>query len=468
LAPLTLPRLRILGVGVALVALALGACTHSGGTTPSVNATATPTPNPSTTPVGCSAVNFGVAYIPDGGSGTFRGVQAVHFEDTTTNLCGTSQIVNIPFVGAVGALSFASDGSTGLAAVSTNGGTTYTTIQDIFGINTSALIPVGSTYNVTVAPTPAPSTTPTASGSVVLSDVSSVSILGTSTVSVGMVGGIGTGVLALTSLANAPPAFGGFVPYQGGTPDPGAGNRPIVSVGGTSEALVRGPSDVLSYQIDIVATGYQFTLKASDTTLGYGAHNLRGSGMIAYDPADITRAVIAGSPGANDVTLISGLPAAIARVTSITLPSRPHSVAIAAGGLVAVVGADNGFYVLSGVDGGTLTLVTPFAANPSDSLANAPTFVGCTGATLRLTNVTSVGFSSDQRYLVTIGTSPSQACASGNNSTLMAFQFNTATGVPPTPSPSPTPAASSTPGPSTYTANNIATRPADTDYVIVR
>jgi hypothetical protein len=465
---LTFPRLRTLGVGVALVALSLGACTHSSSTTPAVGATATPTPNPSTTPAGCTAVSFGVAYIPDGGSGTFRGVQAVHFEDTSTNLCGTTQIVNIPFVGAVGALGFASDGTSGLAAVSTNGGSTYTTIQDIFGINTSALIPVGSTYNVTVTPTPAPSTTPTASGAVVLSDVNSVSILGTSTVSVGMVGGIGPGVLALTSLANAPPTFGGFVPYQGGTPDPGAGNRPIVSVGGTSEALVRGQSDVLLYEIDVVASGYQFTLTSIDTGLGYGAHNLRGSGMIAFDPADTTRAIIAGAPGPNDVTLVSGMPTTLARVTTITLPSRPHSVAIATGGLVAVVGADNGFYVLTGIDSGSLTLVTPFAANPLDSTANAPTFTGCTGATFRLTNVSTVGFSGDQRFLVAIGTPPTQVCPSGNNSTLMAFVFNTANGIPPTPSPSPTPTAGATAAPLTYTANNITTRPTDTDYVIVR
>ena len=223
--PLTFPRLRSLGAGVALVALALGACSHS-GSTPTPGSSPTPTPNPSTTPVGCSAVSFGVAFIPDGGGGTFRGVQAVHFEDTTTNLCGSVQIVNIPFVGAVGAMGFASDATTGLAAVSTNGGATFTQVQDIFGINTSALIPVGSTYDVTLTPTPAPSTTPTPSGPVVLSDVNSISILGSSTTSVGMIGGPGTGVLALTGLANAPPRFGGFVPFQGGTPAPGAGNRP--------------------------------------------------------------------------------------------------------------------------------------------------------------------------------------------------------------------------------------------------
>lgn len=464
--PLTFLRLRSLGVGVALVALALGACTHYGNSTPNPLPSATPTPNPSTTPVGCSAVSFGVAYIPDGGSGTFRGVQAVHFEDTTTNLCGTVQIVTIPFVGAVGAMGFASDATTGLAAVSTNGGATFTQVQDIFGINTSALIPVGSTYDVTLTPTPAPSTTPTPSGPVVLSDVNSISILGSSTTSVGLVGGSGTGVLALTALANAPPRFGGFVPFQGGTPNPGAGNRPIVAVEGTSEALVRGSSDLLSYQINIVATGYQFTLKAIDTTLGYGALNLRGAGMIAFDPVDTTRAVIAGAPGPNDVTLITGLPGAISIASKLTLSSRPHSLAIANGGTLVVVGADNGFYAITGVDGSALSLVAPFAANPSDSTANAPTFTGCTGATFRMTNVNSVGFSNDQRYLIVVGTPPTQSCTNGNNSTLLALAFNTATGVPPSPAPSPV--ASATAGPSSYTANGIVTRTTDTDYVIVR
>ena len=464
--PLTLPRLRSLGVGVALVALGLGACSHSGSSTPTVTATATPTPNPSTTPIGCSAVSFGVAFIPDGGSGSFRGVQAVHFEDTSTNLCATVQIVNIPFVGAVGALGFASDATTGLAAVSTNGGTTFTAIQDIFGINTSALIPVGSTYNVTVAPTPAPSTTPTASGTVTLSDVNSISILGTSTSSVGMIGGVGPGALALTSLANAPPLFGGFVPFQGGTPDPGAGNRPIVAIAGTSVGLARGPSDLLSYQISIVSTGYQFALAAIDTTLGYGAHNLRGLGMVAIDPADNTRAVVGGAPGPNDVTLITGLPGAISKSSTVTLPSRPHSVAISNGGTIAVIGADNGFYALSGVNTPTLALVPAFAPNPADMSANALSFTGCTGAKLLMTNVTSVGFSGDQLYLVVVGTPPSQVCPGGNNSSLVAIPFNPSTGT--QPSPAPTTAASPTPGPTSYTANGISTRPTDTDYVIVR
>jgi hypothetical protein len=463
LVPQTSPRLRSWGVGVALVALTLGACSHSGSTPPSANPspTPTPTPNPSSTPVGCSAVNFGVAFIPDGGSGSFRGVQAVHFEDTNSNLCGTVQIASIPFVGAVGALGFASDATTGLAAVSTNGGTTFTTVQDIFGINTSALIPVGSTYNVTVAPT----ATPTPGGTVTLSDINSIWILGSSTASVGLIGGIGPGVLALTSLANAPPIFGGFVPFQGGTPDPGAGNRPIVAIGGSSEALARGPADLLSYQIAIVPTGYQFSLKAIDTTLGYGAHNLRGSGMIAINPQDSTRALIAGAPGPNDVTLVTGLPGAITKASTLTLPSRPHSVAITAGGVIAVVGADNGFYAITGANGSTITLVPAFAPNPADASANAPTFAGCT-ATLRMTNVSSVGFSSDQRYLVLVGTPPAQVCPGGNNSSLVAIAFNTATGVPP--SPAPTAAPSATPGPSSYAANGIATRPTDTDYVIVR
>jgi hypothetical protein len=465
LVPLTFPRLRSLGAGVALVALALGACSHS-GSTPTPGSSPTPTPNPSTTPVGCSAVSFGVAFIPDGGGGTFRGVQAVHFEDTTTNLCGSVQIVNIPFVGAVGAMGFASDATTGLAAVSTNGGATFTQVQDIFGINTSALIPVGSTYDVTLTPTPAPSTTPTPSGPVVLSDVNSISILGSSTTSVGMIGGPGPGVLALTGLANAPPRFGGFVPFQGGTPAPGAGNRPIVAVGGTSVALVRGSSDLLSYEVDIVATGYQFTLKAIDTTLGYGAHNLRGLGMIAFDPVDTTRAVIAGAPGPNDVTLITGLPGAIAIASKVTLSSRPHSLAIASGGTLAVVGADNGFYAITGVDGSALSLVSPFAANPTDLTANAPSFTGCDGKTYLMTNVNSVGFSNDQRYLIVVGTPPTQLCTNGNNSTLLALAFNTATGVPP--SPSPTASAPATAAPSSYTANGIVTRMTDTDYVIVR
>jgi hypothetical protein len=472
LPPLTLLRPRNLGVAVALVALALAACSHN-SSTPTTAATASPSPNPSTTPAGCVAVANGTAFIPDGGAGgAFQGVQVVHFEDSNTNLCGVASVLMVPFNGAVGAMGVASDGSTGQVALSSNGGVTFTQVEDVFGVAAASLIPAGATYNVTQYPTASPSTSPspTPSQSPTLSDVNSVSILGTSSASVGLIGGPGMGFLGLTSLANAPPQFGGFIPWSGASPDPGSGNRPIVQVAPTpSSALARGPNDLLSFSVGIVATGYQFSIQAFDTTLGYGtSHNLRGSGAMAISPNDTTRALIAGAPGPDDITLITGLPSAITKSSTITLASRPHSVAISTGGAIAAVGADNGIYIIQGVNTTSISLVGAFKPNPADSNANALSFTGCDGRTYLLTNVSSVGFSLDQLYLIAVGTPPGQVCAKGYDSSLVAIAFNTATGVPPTPAPNPSPSPSSTPGPTQYTANGIVTRPVDTDYVIVR
>jgi hypothetical protein len=469
---LTLLRPKNLGVALALVALALAACSHS-GSTPSTSVTPTPSPNASTTPAGCVEVAGGVAFIPDGGNGgAFRGVQVVHFEDTNTNLCGVSTVLQVPFNGPVGPMGFASDGSTGQVALSGNGAVTFTQIEDVFGVLSASLIPAGSAYDVTQVPTAAPSSspTPTPSTPVTLSDVNSISILGSSSASVGLVGGIGAGILGMTSLANAPPQFGGFIPFQGGSPDPGSGNRPIVQVAPTpSSALARGPNDLLSFSVGIVATGYQFSIGAVDTTLGYGsAHNLRGSGAMAISPADSSRALIAGAPGPDDVTLITGLPTGILKSSTITLGSRPHSVAISVGGTIAVVGGDNGIYVLQGVDTTAISLVAAFKPNPADANANALSFTGCDGRTYLLTNVTSVGFSTDQLYLVAVGSPSGEICPNGYDSSLVAIQFNTASGVPPSPAPNPSPSSSSTPGPTQFTANGIVTRPIDTDYVLVR
>ena len=121
-----------------------------------------------------------------------------------------------------------------------------------------------------------------------------------------------------------------------------------------------------------------------------------------------------------------------------------------------------------GISTGTLSLVAAFKPNPADSNANAFSFTGCDGRTYLLTNVTSVGFSIDQLYLIAVGSPPGEICTNGYDSSLVAIQFNTATGVPPTAAPVSTASPAVTPGPTQFTANNIVTRPRDTDYVIVR
>jgi hypothetical protein len=133
--------------------------------------------------------------------------------------------------------------------------------------------------------------------------------------------------------------------------------------------------------------------------------------------------------------------------------------------------------VLNGAKTGALGFVQPFAPNPSDSRANAPLFIGCDGNKYRMTKVTSVRLSSDQKYLIIVGSPPGPNCPGGLNTSLIALPFNTTTGVQPTPSPvptrAPTPVPPATPSPlptaapTMFTQNGLINQPGDTDYLIV-
>ncbi len=473
LARLSLARPQNLGVVVALVALALAACAHS-GSTPTPISSSSPTPIATgTIRPGCASVTSGVAYLPDGGNGAgFSGIQQVHFEDFNGNLCATTVVFTVAFAGPVGPFWIAPDDSVALAAYSATNGPPFTLIQDVFGASQAGLVPVGAGYDVTTPPTPVPSTTPTAFPSPlpVLSDVASITTIGSGSASDGLIGGIGDGFLGLTSLTNAPPQFGGFVPFPGSSPNPGDGLRPNLALSSDSTVfLARGPSDVIAYSIQVVGTGYQFTTTAFSTALGYGAGRLlRGTGAMAINPTSASHAILLQAPGGNDVSLVTNLPTDFTGAPPLTLPSRPHSVAITNAGSIAAIGADNGVYVVMQANGVILKLVPPFAPNPSDPKANAPTFVGCDGHTYRMTNVTSVRISADQHYLIIVGQPPTQSCASGYDSSLIAVPFNPTTGGTPSPAPSPSPGTSPSPVPTMYTANGLVKQPVDSDYLIVR
>jgi hypothetical protein len=484
---LTFARPQVFGMAVAAVALALAACGHSGGgSTPTTVATATPTPGPTgSVAPGCLYQSSGIAYLSDGGNGgSFRGLQVVHFENSGAVLCNSPLVTYVPFSGPLGPFYIGSSGDVAVGAYALSDGGPITQIQDVFGASLGNLIPVGSAYDVTSIPTPRPSITPTAVPSFppVLSDVGGVAIVGAGTSAVALVAGAGNGLLGVTSLALAPPQFGGYAPYVGGSPDPGLGNRTSVVVAADdppTSVLLRGPNDILGYHVTLVQSGYQFKLVSYATNLGYGnGLFLRGTGGMAINPADATHGVMIKAPKPNDVVLLTSLPSAFNIGAVVTLPSVPHSVAIATGGQVAVVGADNGFYVFKGVNGGTLGYVHPFAPNPNDARANAPKFRACDGHLYRMTNVSSIGFSQDQRYIIVVGTPPGPNCAGGRDASLIALPFNTATGGQPSPSPKPSPTATPAPGsspvptptpvPTMYTVNGLINPPVDTDYLIVR
>lgn len=484
-----------LGAAATLLLAAAAACSKSTGsavTAPTAvpsGATAAPssTPTPST---------FGVAYLPDGGNGAgFNGVQFVHFEDTSSNLLPSPAYAATPapvaFPAAVGPLAFATDGSVAVAAM--GGGSAYSQIQGIFGVTTANLVPAGLPYRSDVPPSPtaaptvtAPATaipTSTPQAEAVVADVRSISVFGTSTAAVALLQGNPAGILGVSSLTQVPPLFSGFYSFNavGGlaTPAPGthqfiasttvaAGNTDTNGNAILGNALVRG-TDLFSLQISVVNAGYGFRIMAQNSDLGIhpASPNQRGRGAMAFSPADPARALVAQAPGANDVTLVTGLPAAITATSTVTLPSRPHSVAIASGGKMAVVGADNGYYVLGGVDTSALTLLVPTSpgiyGTGTASATNQPSYIGADGLTHNLTNITSVRFSADGKYLVLLGSLTANSTGGGTTGTVVALPFNQTAGA----SATPTPSATTTP-PQSFTQNNFYAPAVDQDLLVVR
>lgn len=479
-----------LGAAATLLLAAASACSKSSNSATAVP-TAVPsgaTASPTTTP---TPAVIGVAYVPDGGNGAgFNGIQFAHFEDTGGNLLPSPATSATPtavrFPASVGPLAFAADGSVAAAAMGSAG--VYTQIQGIFGANAANLVPAGLPYVTNVPPSPAASPTPTATpeADAVVADVRSISILGTSTAAVALLQGNPAGLLGVSSLTQTPPQFSGFVPFSAAavaTPSPiplpaGAAHLFVASeatsTGGTDgngnaivgNALVRGNADLFSLQVTVVGAGYGFAIKADDTTLGVNpavAANQRGRGAMAFSPTDPSRALIGQAPAANQVTLVTGLPTAITRSYTLTLPTgaRIRSVAIATGGQMAVLGADDGYYVIGGVSSPPMTLL----AQTSPGIYGTgtvtggiqPSYVGADGATHALANISSVGFSADGKYLALLG-----SATGATSATLVALPFNQSIGA------SATPAPSGTIPPQTFTQNNVYLPNADQDLTVVR
>jgi len=259
---------------------------------------------------------------------------------------------------------------------------------------------------------------------------------------------------------------------------------PGATSNGTSIALVRGQNDLIVFKISLVGSGYQLDLDAESQTLGTGSP-LRGKGNIAFDPADVSRALLGGTSagGSNVLTLIGGLPTSITTIGSgLTLPpgANIHSIEIASNGQFAIVGTDLGIFVVNGVNGSTLSLVTPFAPSAASAQANAIPYTNCNGAPSKLTTVYSVGLSLGSLpgvplddYLVALGSGSGVSCPSGRNATLVAIPFDPSTGSTPAPTATPTATASSTSAPSptppaVFVQNNMIAPPTGADLLIVR
>lgn len=438
----------------------LAACSKSYSSLPSTS----PTPVPSGSPgaIGTPSVaSVGVAYVPDGGGAGQRGVEVVHFEDTSGNLLAKPAPVAVVFPGAVEELAISSDTTVGIGAMSRAAAAPYPLIQDLSGFTGASPVLVGPAYDAAIVPSPAPNATPTAAA--VIPDIAGVAVLGTGQQSVGLAVGGTNGILATSALTNSsfPFAYGGFasfMPASGSTVTVPAGTRnnitasPLSPTTGTFTVLVRG-QDLLVYDVtqNLSGSGYLFTITAEDATLGTTPSLLRGNGAMALT-SDGSRAVLAQAQGPDTVALITGLPTAIKVAATLTLPSRPHSVAISPNGAYAAVGTDGGVFLVSGVSGSTLAMTGPLVA----------TYTGSDGLSHQLVNVSSVGFTLDGRYLVALALLNPGVSTVGS---VVVLPFNQSA-APGSPTPSPAPTGSLLP--TMFVQSGITTGGIDLDNLVVR
>lgn len=431
---------RALLLGFAAFAFALAACSKTSSVptpTPTVSSVF-PTTGPSSTPFPST---FGVAYIPDGGNGGSPGLNVAHFQTITGQFFRyPPQLVN--FGASVRSYNIASDASVALAVE--KGGrnaTGYALLQGVLGAGNSNPVPGGPPYDTSVAPTPAPSGPPLTQA--VIPDVTSEVVLLTGNAAVGLsMGPAATGILGVNQPASQTPTFNGFVSYQCGaksvTPLSGRANITVSSLAiptsGIYTSLVRGPSDLVAFSVtpnfNVSPPDYVFCVTAQDTSLGT-AGTLQGRGAMAISPTDATRALIAqsGATKPGSVTLVTGLPGSIAKGKPVQLGNSPraNSLAIHPAGAYAVIGADKGMYVVSGVALGALTPVPQ--GSPSSNGPYSPLYRGADGQDHPLTNISSVGFSADGTYVAVMASTTPSSSGGGTNASLVVLPFNTLNGV---------------------------------------
>jgi len=464
----------------------LVSCGGRGSSTPPpVAPTFTPVPTLSPSALTSPCAGAYAAYEPDGGTGP-AGVQTIRYATSVGTLCGMTPAAptTVAFGSSVGSVGFAPNLTTALALLrAPDGGYHYA--QDVAGASLGQLVPVGAVYDLNAQPTAAPTTAPSPGATTsasptptlvpTIADASSVSIVGDATASVGLiVGPAATAIVALTSLTNAPPQYGSSIPFAGSgykiAPPTAVRSNVLVSAD-SAVALVRGPSDLLAFQISIVASGYQFNAVADDPTLGSGGVVLRGIGNIAFSPSSSARALVGGTTATgtgNVLTLVTGLPTAITKGASLTLPGNINSIAIDVGGTHAYVATDAGIVVVSGVSNGSLAVSAPFVSG-AGSAANALPYTDCNGRATAMTNVASVRLSSyidtgtSVGTLVALGRQPGTTCASGANDAVVAIPIVPTTGLRPSPAPSTT----ASPAVTQFTQNNVVAPPSAADYFLV-
>jgi hypothetical protein len=430
---------RVLLLGVVAGALSLAACSKSGSS--SVPAGATPTPTvsptvgPSSTPPPAAA---GIAYLPDAGNGGPLGITVAHFEEFTGAAYPYKPLF-VNFRGSVRLFTIDTSNTTGLAVIkSTSGG--YTLLQGVLGLTTASIFPGGNPYDTSVVP---PSPAPT---SAIIGDVTDENMIGNGIGAVGLsMGPSAFGILGVNQASTQTPTFNGFIgfPCKGRTPTFGSGygavaTSPSTNVSsGNYSTLVRGPQALLSFSVapnfGEVPPRYVFCYQVQDTALGanmLSTPGAAGHGLMSFSPIDPSRAFL-GQVGTsiNQVALVTGLPFAITRSSTLTLSGagRVNSVAFAPNGQFAAVGTDAGLFIMSGVNTPTLGIEGQ-GANKSKG-PYSPNYKGADGLYHPVKNVTSVGFSADGLFLAATVSLFQNSPGASSGGTLVVLPFNISTGI---------------------------------------
>ncbi len=437
MARLTFPRALLLGIAVG--ASALAACSNSSSTptpTPTVKPTTSPSAGPTSTP---AASVQGVVYLPDAGNGAPPGLTIARFLASNGGYYHY-YLENVNFGASVKSFSIASDSSVALAVTKSPTTGVYSYLQGVLGMAQANPIPGGPIYDTSILPTAAPSASPPPNNAVIPYDTSTT-ILQTSGNAVGLsMGPDGQGILGVNQLNQQALHFNGFIGYScnGNNFTPVTGrNNILVSAGangsGNYSVLVRGPNDLVTFAVtpnfNVSPPIYVFCVAKQDTTLGtYGG--IEGRGAMTLSPADSTRAILAQTnTSGNTITLVTGLPGNITKAAPITLSgaSRANSVSIQSAGNYAVVGADSGLYVVSGIRTGKLAPVPQ--GSPAIESAYAPYYKGGDGANHRLQNVTSVGFTSDGGYIAALASTTPKSPGGGTTASIILLPFDATNGV---------------------------------------
>jgi len=425
--PLHFRALTTLGFLGFLVAVAAAGCGGGGSTVASIPSGATAAPGSS-----CAPTTGGVAYLSDGGAGT-AGLTLVPFESTagalattcaTRHLTASASLSDFAVSAAGDALALQTSGSTvsvvGIGGLS-NGSSPYLTgfSQDLshafggshpptsvalhplgtFGFavgydttSTAGFLGINNILNQAPTPAPSPTATPTArpgaTPTAVVTPIPNAS------------------AVPYTSIGASTPGTSTALAV---TPSSPIGRTTVALAPDGSTILVRG-YDLIAFEVQATTAGFFFSYPQAGTTspitmlgagenpaLGYpsgiGAGAL-GHGLVAFYPQATSQALIGGTttnPGT--ITLVTGLPVSITSAASLTMPATVTSVAVSANDTYGVVGTQSGLYVVRLV--GTLSQVTPTASA-------RPTYTKASGGTATLTNVISVGFSPDAKYVVAL------------------------------------------------------------------